>query len=70
MLRIKLILMFVGAPLALTSAPLGQGWLFFLGITFLIVALALPTKAGENLRERLGSLTQHLPGSNWFKIKK
>ncbi len=70
MLRIKLILMFVGAPLALTSAPLGQGWLFFLGITFLIVALALPTKAGENLKERLGSLTQHLPGSNWFKIKR
>ena len=70
MLRIKLILMFVGAPLALASAPLGQGWLFFLGITFLIVALALPTKPGENLKERLGSLTQHLPGSNWFKIKR
>ena len=62
--------MFVGTPLALASAPLGQGWLFFLGITFLIVALALPTKPGENLKERLGSLTQRLPGSNWFKIKR
>lgn len=62
--------MFVGAPLALASAPLGRPWLFFLGISLLILALVLPTRPTETLKEKLGALARHLPGSNWFKMKR
>ena len=32
----KLALMFVGAPLALAADPLGQRWLFYVGLTLLV----------------------------------
>lgn len=68
-LRIKLGLMFVGAPLALASGPLGRRWLFFLGIALLVVALVLPARPGETLSDKLSAVVRHLPGSNWLKSK-
>jgi hypothetical protein len=59
--------MFVGAPLALASDRLGRGWLFFVGLALLVVALALPTQPGQTLEERLRGLARHLPGARWLR---
>ena len=64
----KLALMFVGAPLALAADPLGQRWLFYVGLTLLVLGLAVPSRAGERPGEKLRNIVGHLPGRRWFRI--
>jgi hypothetical protein len=60
-LQLKLIGIFVGAPLALAAEPLGQRWLFFVGITLLVVVLVIPAQPGQALGERLRELAHNFP---------
>ncbi len=69
-MRLKLALIFVGAPLALASSRLGQRWLFYVGLALLAVALALPTQPGQTLKERMTNLVQHFPGARWIRRSK
>ncbi len=66
MLRLKLALIFVGAPLALASRPLEARWLFFVGLALLIVALAIPAAPGQTPKARLRHLRRYLPGLRWL----
>jgi hypothetical protein len=66
-LRLKLALIFVGAPLALASSRLGQRWLFYVGLALLVVALALPAQPGRSFKERAGDFVRHFPGARWFR---
>lgn len=59
--------MFVGAPLALVAHPLEAPWLFFVGLALLLIALAVPTRKGQTLSNRLAQLVRHLPGARWFR---
>ena len=60
-LNVKLLLLFIGAPLALLAAPLGTDWLFFVGLGLLAAALVLPARPGQTPQEKLGNLAGHLP---------
>ncbi len=66
-MRFKLILLFVGAPLALAADRLGQRWLFYVGLALLIVGLLLPVRAGQTLGERFRNLSGHLPLLGWLR---
>jgi len=59
--------MFIGAPLALAARPLGVSWLFYVGLLLLFVALVLPARKDQKVRERLRELVRHLPGGRWFR---
>ncbi len=67
LLRLKLALIFVGAPLALASVPLETRWLFYVGLALLILALALPARPGQSPRERWENVVRHLPGARWLR---
>jgi hypothetical protein len=58
--------MFVGAPLALASEPLGQSAFFYVGLALLVVALALPVSPGQTLGARARDIVRHLPGARWL----
>lgn len=57
----------MGAPLALAADRVGRPWLFFVGLALLIIALLVPVRPGQTLRERLDGLVRHLPGSRWLR---
>lgn len=62
-LKLKLILLFVGAPVALLSQPMGSDVLFYVGLSLLVIGLALPARPGEALGEKIRAITRHLiPG--------
>jgi hypothetical protein len=66
-LRLKLALMFFGAPTALAATHLGPSWLFYCGLALLILALILPTESEQSLGKRLKNVARHLPGARWMR---
>jgi hypothetical protein len=60
----------VGAPLALAAQPLGQPWMFWLGLVFLISALLLPMQPGQRLGDRFQDIVRHLPLSGWLSSRR
>jgi len=60
-------LLFVGAPLALAADRLGRSWLFYVGVSMLVVSLALPSKPGQTVAERARNLAAHIPGARLFR---
>lgn len=66
----KLVLLFVGAPLALAAERIGARWLSYVGLALLVVALLIPSRADQELGERLEALVDHLPGFRWFRSRR
>lgn len=52
--------------MALAAGPLGATWLFYVGLVLLLIALALPPRGDQTVRERVRNLVRHLPGGRWF----
>jgi len=59
-------LLFVGASLALAAERVGSGWLFYVGLGGLVIALTLPSAPGQTLGERVRNLLAHMPGARLF----
>ena len=60
-------MLFLGALLALAAERVGLGWLFYVGLAMLVIALALPAAPGQTVKERASNLLQHLPGARLFR---
>jgi hypothetical protein len=41
--------------------------LFFMGLALLVIALAVPPKPGQTLKERTRSLARHFPFFGWLR---
>jgi len=67
--RLKLALMFIGAPTALVASRFGPSGLFYCGLALLILALILPSEFGESLGGKLKNVARHLPGARWMRPK-
>ncbi len=57
----KLVLLFLGAPLALAGTAFGLDWLFVVGVVILVIALSLPTREGQTLGEKLSDISSGFP---------
>ncbi len=68
-LQLKLLLIFIGAPVALAARPLGRPWLFLIGLTLLVLALAIPPHPDQSPKERARNLARHLPFLGWLRRK-
>lgn len=62
-----MLLLFVGAPLALVGVAGDRIYLFVFGVALLVIALGLPAREGQSLKEKGRGLLRHLPGIGWLR---
>lgn len=58
----KLGLATVGAVAALVADAVGRPWLYPVGLGLVVLALVLPSYAGQTWRRKWTDLARHLPG--------